>query len=535
MTIQDESLYPSEPLESLDEDYEKAVLHLAWNFDKSSLRRTLLFAWVELLPKEIPPPVDDYDPKGGRALGGASNHRIFIRHAVVSARQGIEWYRSCFENRAVLPENDGTVSSEGRGKQLVLDDLDEVPAWPTLISIIEEQEKHFPFLPEWIQCPRVHHLVPRMEFEPGALWSREAERETAREWLLSQLHFDIWKFPEYWGSIHLVAPNPLYRKLESRSQPGEARLIQFQPRAGKSLEGITLLIRNQDPWGMTGGNAITVRSPLLRLARAGDVSTIEVWDQRRGALEPAATRQTLRQIATEVSFSHQLVVKTPAETIEVSRRGEPQRAVVGEPRRTNMARARLLEGRVTRGKQARGVALGQRWFRGEKKKAREVLRQLLNEATETVLIIDPYFGEIELYDFALATGRYDIPIWILSSASVLKESHLDNKGLIRGERLMHAVDTLSSEKKMNPFVVRVMPGARPAIHDRFLCIDNRIWMLGSSLNEFGSRGAMLLALPDPEGVRGDLLAAWNQAVPLESWLSERDETRAAEQGKERET
>lgn len=58
MYIQSESMLPLDPLESLDEDYKNAVLHLAWNFDRSSKTRTLLFAWVELLPTEIPPPID---------------------------------------------------------------------------------------------------------------------------------------------------------------------------------------------------------------------------------------------------------------------------------------------------------------------------------------------------------------------------------------------------------------------------------------------------------------------------------------------
>jgi hypothetical protein len=35
---------------------------------------------------------------------------------------------------------------------------------------------------------------------------------------------------------------------------------------------------------------------------------------------------------------------------------------------------------------------------------------------------------------------------------------------------------------MNPVEVRVMKGASPAIHDRFLLVGDRLWMLGSSLN-----------------------------------------------------
>jgi hypothetical protein len=78
---------------------------------------------------------------------------------------------------------------------------------------------------------------------------------------------------------------------------------------------------------------------------------------------------------------------------------------------------------------------------------------------------------------------------------------------------------------MNPFEVRVMTGDRPAVHDRFLAVDDTIWHLGSSLNEFGSRGTMLLALPDPDAIRGDLLKAWNEAEALSVWIEKRRQNR----------
>jgi hypothetical protein len=50
-------------------------------------------------------------------------------------------------------------------------------------------------------------------------------------------------YPECWGSVHLVAPNPVFRDLEVRRQPTstadrESILLRFQPRAGKDLQGL---------------------------------------------------------------------------------------------------------------------------------------------------------------------------------------------------------------------------------------------------------------------------------------------------------
>lgn len=518
MDIQFESMSPCDPLASLDEDYEKAVLHLAWSFDRSSKTRTLLFAWIELLPTEIPPPIDDYDPRNGFRLGGGSNHRIYIRHVVISARRAIAWYRSCLDGKAIMPENDGTFSdNEPGGKVLSLSDLDEEPKWPALILALDDGES-LPFVPEWMQCPRTHHLLPRSPFDLAAIIVEECEREKLHDWLAARLHFELRDYPEYWGSIHLVAPNPVYRRLEtSRTQPNGSLLFTFHLREGKSVDGLRLAVRNIGPWGSTRDAVIFVRKRWIRISGVGNGSSIEVWDPRRGALE-TCTQATLRGFEGEVSISHRLVVKTRNGSFEVDRRGEPQRFFIGEAGQGDTARARLYAGREARRKQAAGAALGQQWFRGEKKKARKLLRILLNEADKFVLFIDPYVRSDELLEF-MAISLDNITVRILTSETALK-----GKG--ERERFAQQLEAMRRQPRMNPFDVRVMRKDRPAVHDRFLCIDDRIWMLGSSLNEFGSRGTMLLALPYPEGVRGDLERAWDEAMPLNEWLAKRAAAKA---------
>ena len=78
---------------------------------------------------------------------------------------------------------------------------------------------------------------------------------------------------------------------------------------------------------------------------------------------------------------------------------------------------------------------------------------------------------------------------------------------------------------MNPLTVRIMRGT-PALHDRFLRIDDELWMLGSSLNSFGGRGTMLLRVPDPEPVLNDLEQIWANSQDFAEWLSERRRARS---------
>src|SRR3569623_1049742 len=110
MEIQEESPLLADPLADLECDYHYAVLHLAWDRHATTNERTLLFAFVELLPAEIPPPVDDYDPKSqhsARRLGHDSEHCVYVRHAVTTAQRALEWYGGCQRGTALLPENDG--------------------------------------------------------------------------------------------------------------------------------------------------------------------------------------------------------------------------------------------------------------------------------------------------------------------------------------------------------------------------------------------------------------------------------------------
>jgi hypothetical protein len=173
------------------------------------------------------------------------------------------------------------------------------------------------------------------------------------------------------------------------------------------------------------------------------------------------------------------------------------------------AQTRLRAAIQSRKKRQLARVQGQEWFRDDPERARDVLRGLLHEADSDLLVIDPYFGAKELYDFALAVGQSDIPIRILTSYLIGKK-----KG---GVPLADAQRDIERQAQIHPFEIRVMKGKKQTIHDRFFVVDEKIWHIGSSLNNFGERGTMIVALPDPAAVRGDLDQAWKESKPLDAW------------------
>lgn len=538
MEIQDEAPLPLLPLADLDEDYGHAVLHLAWDRHTETNERTLLFAFVELLPKEIPPPIDDYDPRDGERLGGQSKHCVYVRHAVTSARRALEWYLDCRAGTAVLPENDGAIPAAGDAKKtLKLCDLGEEPPWPGLISASDDTDL-LPFVPGWIKCPRTHHLLPLADFDHRGLWSKE-EQEMALSVLTDRLHFDLGDYPEYWGSAHLVAPNPVYREhdanLEAGKDPRESVLLRFQPRAGKVVDGLRVLSQSKDGWGVTGYRWITVRRPWLRIHEGGLTADTpeDIFDPRRGFLKVSNYKRAfVRSISIGVHVGGQYQVSAGNSSFHVARAGRRSDVRVDLGRAVeNVASAhgRLRDAHFSRKKRNAAERHQQRWFRGQRDDARDYLRGMIHEAHSSVLFVDPYFGAEEVGEFMLAVGLEDVPIRILTSAEVLRELVSAPSHFERGEQLLDVVRQLERHKRMNPVEIRVMMGSRPAIHDRFLVIDERVWLLGSSLNEFGVRGTMMVGLPDPAPVREAILSVWNDAEALDTWVERRRGSRRGEE------
>ena len=69
--------------------------------------------------------------------------------------------------------------------------------------------------------------------------------------------------------------------------------------------------------------------------------------------------------------------------------------------------------------------------------------------------------------------------------------------------------------------IRILTGKQSPVHDRFLIVDNIVWLSGNSLNTIGERAGMIIKLPDPEPVIELLHGFWCQAPTLPDWLANR--------------
>jgi len=167
------------------------------------------------------------------------------------------------------------------------------------------------------------------------------------------------------------------------------------------------------------------------------------------------------------------------------------------------------------------------WFRNNAQVAEVEIRKVIGAAKTKVLLVDPYFTALgaKLY-LPWVTGS-GVQNEILTSSKGLREISLTDEGDEMGgtkwaKRELAHLEALSNElnhavaaRRVNSTLVKVMGGDSPAIHDRFLVVDESAWLLGSSLNSFGTRGTMMVELPSPEAVVPELVHVWKDPTSLD--------------------
>ncbi len=204
---------------------------------------------------------------------------------------------------------------------------------------------------------------------------------------------------------------------------------------------------------------------------------------------------------------------------------EQDRRVVAGNEAVNSA-ARVLSSLKHRLKAGSGVREHQRWFRGDVAGAEAAIKKILSTARRTALVVDTYFAARDVKVWLPAIANRGAEVRILTSSFGLQQQSLigtalKGRDLEREQlrRLSSEIDSAERDQLLNPTTVRVMPGAHAPIHDRFVVADDRVWLLGASLNEFGTRGTMLVALPLPAEVLPELSRVWEESVPIAERLS----------------
>ncbi|MFP4573764.1 MAG: DUF2784 family protein [Desulfobacterales bacterium] len=359
---------------------------------------------------------------------------------------------------------------------------------------------------------RAHHLFPKSR---EAILEEIFSHENTVNWIENRLNWEISDYPEFWGSLHLVLPNPLYRSLRMKLIPGQNESdsvhVLFRPRKNKSVAGLKLYHAERRSMGLTGGQDVTVEESDFVLSHTGKTeqcATI-VRCPSRGLLDIQPFTGFVRQIGLNMSMTatrRTVITSQDAVTaVEANVRSHDASQTIGDPLPGELEWGRLLTRQIhAREERKRAESLGQRWL-DQPDEARALIQGILAGARSRIIIVDPYFAGHEMVDFVLTRVPQDVEITILTGAVCLKEKtpcqpRQDQAGGQR-EKGYELNDLLSQAVDQNfNICAMVMTGANPAIHDRFLVVDDQVWFSGNSLNNIGQRASMLTRLHDPQSI-----------------------------------
>jgi hypothetical protein len=503
----------------LDDDYRYAVVDMACLFHNKACY--LVFAAAQLFPAELGAPAEELSTNYPVKILKSSG-RLVRRRYVVTAKQALAWYHDCLTGEVQLLQGDEQCHRPLHER------LFPEPPWPHLSTT-----ENFVAVSDVVGALRVHHLMPRNC--PPVLSQLCDAAPAAVAWLCSELGIDFLRHPEQFGSVHLLLPNPVLRDVQIRlhidEQGAEKSVLRLSPRRNHSAGGLEVMMLEHRPTGVSAIQTVTAMGPYLEIPHAGTAEKFELFIRcpERGILVWKKDRSYLTEMhfGLEVTGA-QKVIRVPGKdglSFNVEVRERVSERVIGKSPRANGIPARLRKGQYERQRTLAAEGLGQKWLHRNQEEATSFVRQLIGAAKHRVWIIDPYFATAELFSFAAATGYLDTEVIILTGASTaLTKPDAHDKGKEAGEVML----LNTSQSDLKHIQVRVMTGAIPTVHDRFLVIDDDVWFTGNSLNSLGERAGMMIKLPAPEPVIdkiSQVLHDPDRTKPLDEWVQQRLATR----------
>ncbi|HEY9683444.1 MAG TPA: VPA1262 family N-terminal domain-containing protein [Oculatellaceae cyanobacterium] len=533
MSAQSNSNWPA----NIFSDYSKALVRSASLLHQK--KQHLLYGCVELLPPEIPKQTEgicDYQSLAGSTL--------VVNVAEMAVQDALCWYESALTGAVSVP---GVLQAQKIHSG-------SLAAYPN-IGILLLAEK-LPMIPSWHSGTRFNRLVALTDAEDSI--AELMKRDDARKWFERHLNFDLLAYDDWLYGLALLAPNPFLRSCDfsewDSNSSGDIIRIETFPRQGAALSNLAVHLTSR---GIDGHTMIT--SPIdpsgitdLTLPQTFTSYDIEIFCPSRGPLYQFKAG----------SFIHKISVTTAAQVataqVNVPPRKKNQQgysyvtpvyqrsqrtitspATSAQPADATLRLGTLYKQRINKTGEQRPETSVEQLSMDEfislantRQKSVAFVKQLIENAQKQVVIVDPFFGSIDLAEFALANVYTGVSVSALIDSRNLKQKDAD--GVVPGQLLFDSIQqiapNLTKIGKTVPEIKQVNEMTRK-YHDRFLVIDDDVWHLGHSLNQIGmTETSMLSKLRLPTQIKeqiledldnaDDFIAVWPQIKGPDPTLSE---------------
>lgn len=523
----------------LEKDYGYAVLHIATLRLADNNTYILLFARLELIPKEIPRKIKTIKYQTLRfGKNSKRSERIaYIQQITLTVQEALTWYLDCLNGICVLPKNE---FCDFEIRPLIFN-LSPEPPWPLMTCV--DDDSFIPFIGNWHIYPKLHQLVSLSftfeSFQKETLLGDE-QIEKLKKFLFDHLHFDIANFSSLWGSINLIVPNPVFREFEhslkeANSPNGDIIEYRFISREGQELTGLSIIIDEERPCGHSTyiQNVTSSKGEMVIPYQIGH-NRIKVLHKEHGLLFAQGLARFIRSI-TVGDFTDGPSVSLQADTSKDKKQSVAIQSPLQIPK--YLSAESRLSAEKRHQDELRKRTIGQDPvqcdFYNDQDSAIKVIKSRISRVRESLLIADPYFSHHQLYILdELAFSRKPARVRILTSAKLLKNHYNPEENLSEeqkqeaaklphlGQRLLDALCLLQAKGKF--FEVHVVEGDPSPLHDRFICIDGQVHILGNSISGIGKNYSVILISPSPAEIISRLEAFWRPgSIPLNAWIAKR--------------
>ena len=501
-----------------DFPFDHAIVRFSCLQPKGEQVPHLVFASVEMLPRgRSVPDETPLDDKGFPPSLTTKAGRLSFRRVALTAEAALNWYRSIDS----LPDASGPYV----GSRLTHSPLADEPAWseaiwPALVVPIPpptfpgamEDDRIDPFTGANREAVRVHRRLTVGDPAVDALRNLPDEvKHKAFDWLRLRTWVDFGFYPELLGSVALIVPDPELRKLRARldrdEEAGKTIVVDPDWRATPD-KPIQLVLRERRHGGLAYTKTFSLdHNGPVKIHRPQPVEQIsyEVYHPIRGVIAAMPMTGFVRSIGMQTSLIERTVSikgkdgrgkSALSSTRNVQQVSDDSSFRVGAPLTPI---GRLSEGAETR--RSIRASTTELWL-DDPTRSRDVIHKLLMRAQNSIMLVDPYADGLDLAQYGASSARAKIRMLTAEKSAEGTETEAIRNGTQRLRELNLNVE------------VRRMPGA--ALHDRFLLIDDAVWLLGASLNGLGSQATMLVRLGAPRPVRLRLEQIWAEAIPTEA-------------------
>lgn len=545
-----ENTESSIPFSKMTDGFKHAVVHVAvFVPPKSSTSEwsplRLLFASVWLLASGRQAPSRPIKPYMKRFNKEGS---IAVDRIVMTAEEALKWYRSTSEElRTPVPlhgfrENaDGEPLSAGR--------FSDFPSWPVLGIPMESEDialkserSSLPF--RNLGIIRYSRRISDSQEWPSFLdiAGQSKQCQEAFQFLEHHMHVDFREYPEYIGGMTLAVPDCDVHSIRQfvfpKDDGSESLYFQVKSHPGRILQGLSLTSMEGQEGMLTTFDTVPIpKDGLVVIERPSSVhgAGLILTHTERGVLLQTPMRQFLRQMNMNIEVVERRVKVTAPETDKMKSpineyvtedKTLASSQTLGKAPNTTNAFQRLLDAKNERLLNYSAELYDQTWFMADQRKeALEHIREKLKHARSSIFIADPYFGANQIIQYLYAIERDEIKIQILTSGSAFKpikevgtEVDSEDRELTKytHQALVHNLTKFQTIRK-NSIEIKVANTENSLFHDRFIAIDGRVWMIGSSLNSIGIRPTLTMRIPHGEKILSHLMHLYDNARPFEDF------------------